>query len=200
MRTVGWLAAFAVAAGCTFSPAPPAPLPLSGPMPRVVVVWPILPDAFRPHGELLLGSLGAALRARGHTVVPWAVAQELLLDTPVAAPQDAPAELRERLGADAALQLVVTDFTAEGTRPLREAQWDLAWRLVSLRDGQLQWSCTQRGHYVPPRDVADPHRALDAEPDVVPIGGDRRIVYRDAAELIAALHRLAMAQLPAGSR
>lgn len=187
-------------AGCTFGPPPVAPLPLAGPLPRVVAIWPFLPDAYRPHGELLLGSLAAALRARGPAVVPWAVAQELLRETLAASPQEAPAELRERLGADAALQLVVTDFAAQGTRPLREAQWDLTWRLVSLHDGQLQWSCTQRGHYVPPRDVADPHRAFDAEPDVVPIGGDRRIVYRDAAELVAALHRLAMAQLPARSR
>jgi hypothetical protein len=34
----------------------------------------------------------------------------------------------------------------------------------------------------------------------VPIGGDPRVTYRDATELMAALHRFAMSHLPAGVR
>lgn len=189
-----------VGVGCTLGPPPVELLPVRGPLPRVIAVWPIVEAPFDASRDGLLGGLEAALRARGHTVVPAAVAQELLDATAAPSPQVAPAELRQRLGADATLQFVITGFTAEGARPLREAQWDLTWRLVSLHDGGVQWSCTQRGHYVPPRDVGDPHRALDAEPDVLPIGGDPRLVYRDGRELLAALHRLAMAQLPARSR
>ena len=192
------LALVSLAAACHVG-APP-PVPVRGDMPRTIAVWPMLGELHQPGCETLLPGLDAALRQRGHHIVTWQVARELLRDTDVSSPQQMPQELARMLGADATMQLVVREFAAAGTRPLREAHWDLEWRLVSLRSGSVIWSTTHRGGWVPPRDEADPNRPLDAEPEVVPIGGRVSFVYRDAGELVAALHQQAMAQLPPRSR
>lgn len=197
MRTS--LAFVVLASSCTFGSPAPTPVPVRGDMPHTIAVWPVVDDGHTPRDTLLAG-LDAALRQRGHHILTWQVAQELLRGTEVSSPQAAPAAAARALGADGAMQFVVREFTAAGSRPLREAHWDLEWRLVSLRSGTVLWSTTHRGGWVPPRDAADPNRPLDAEPDVVPIGGRAPFVYLDAAELLAALHQQAMAFLPPRSR
>lgn len=197
MRTP--LVCMALASACTFGAPAPTPVPVRGDMPRTIAVWPFVHDG-RTTSDVLLNGLDAALRQRGHHILTWQVAQELLRGTEVSSPQEGAAEAARALGVDGAMQFVVREFTAAGSRPLREAHWDLEWRLVSLPSGTVIWSTTHRGGWVPPRDAADPNRPLDAEPDVVPIGGRAPFVYRDAAELLAALHQQAMAMLPARSR
>jgi hypothetical protein len=176
----------------------PTPEPVRGELPRVVAVWPraVAADA---NGDCCLAGLDQALRGRGYRAVPVAVAAELLAAAPVA--PAGPAAAGAVLGCEAVMELVVGEFTASGARPLREAQWDLQWRLVSTRGAGVVWSQTLRGRWVAPtRDFGDPHRPLDAEPEIVPIGGGAPVTWRDEAELLAALHRTALARLPACPR
>ena len=184
MQRAAWLL-LVLGVACQ-APAPVADAPL-----LAVAVWPGLGE-FDRLGDLLLPPLEQALRERHCRVVPANVARELLADVGAAAPQDAPAAVARALAVPTVLQLVVREFTASGARPLREARWDFEWRLVSLPSGAVTWSHSERGSWTPPRaDFGDPHRRLDAEPQVVPIGGDGEFLYRDARELVLARHLLA---------
>ena len=101
---------------------------------------------------------------------------------------------------EALLVLEVRQFAAEGD-PLRSASWDLQWRLLSTRGHGTLWSYEHHGNWAQrPFADEDPLRRLDAEPEIVPIGGDRARSFRSAAELAAELHQLAMAHLPAAGR
>lgn len=175
----------------------PATIPLRGEPPDVVAVWPRLAAGQQPFAELLLPPLDEALRPRGYRVVVSAVAARLLEAAGTGA-DVTPASAGPALMADAVLELQVRDFEASGDRPLRHARWDLEWRLWSTRGGGVLWSFVHRGSYrAGPQAAADPHRPLDAEPDIVPIGGGAASGYRDAGELLAVLHRDALARLPA---
>ncbi len=201
MRAAVWiaLAAGIGVAGCRLGE--PAPAPLRGDAPAAVVVWPLLDRGHDASRELLLEDLGAAMGQRGYRVIPFRVASASLDGLAASEAMATPEALGRSLAADAVLQLVVRDFAATGMRPLRDARWDLEWKLVSLRGQGLLWSWTSRGSWQPrAADFGDPHRALDAEPMIVPIGGDPRVTFRDASELVASLHRLALSHLPAGSR
>jgi hypothetical protein len=191
----------ALAAGACQLGGAPAPTPLRGDTPRTIAVWPVVAASHQAHRELLLDGLDEALRARGHRAIPWAVVREMVDDATGEAPADVVLAATDRVTADAALQLVVRDFDALGTRPLQDARWDLEWRLVSLTRQGVLWSWSNRGSWQPTlRDRGDPHRALDADPEIVPIGGEPRVTYRDAAELVQSLHRLALSHLPEGGR
>ena len=174
----------------------PAPVPLAGDEPQVVAVWPFVLAEQPVDAELLLGSLGGAMTARGYRTISYAVGLQMLRDANMA---DAAEVTRAGavLGADAVLQVLVREFEASGSRPLREARWDLQWRLLSTRGGCVLWSFAQRGAMrANLGDGGDPHRALDAERDIVPMGGGAPVTYRDADELVASLHRLALSRLP----
>jgi hypothetical protein len=178
----------------------PEPVPIRGDAPRAVAVWPF-PQA--PEGAdvpLLLGGVTRSLAERGYRTTSPEVAAELLRAGGRDAATPPTAEAAATLAADAVLFLVVREFAAEGRRPLRDASWDLEWRLLSARSGGVLWSFSHRGTWHPPlaRDE-NPHRALDATPDVVPIGGHRELHFRDAEELLASLHRMALARLPRGA-
>lgn len=178
----------------------PATIPLRGEPPDVVAVWPFVAVGQEALAGLLLPPLDEALRPRGYRVVVSAVAARLL-EAAGAGASPVPASAGPALGADAVLELLVRDFEASGERPLRHARWDLEWRLWSTRGGGVLWSFAQRGSFqAAPQAAADPHRPLDAEPDIVPIGGAGASGYRDATELAAVLHRDAMARLPAAPR
>lgn len=171
------------------------PLPLRGEVPRTIAIWPFPQSATGADRELVFTGLVQALGARGYRVVSPAVSTQLLLEADLG-PSASPTSVGPVLGADAVLQVVVHDLQASG-RPLQQATWDCEWRLLSCRDGGVTWSFVHRGTWrQAAQDFGDPHRPPDAEPDIVPIGGrgDRR--FHDAAELVASLHRMAMAKLP----
>jgi hypothetical protein len=164
-------------------------------------VWPRLAPEFQPAHEMLLPALERALLERGYRVVPAAIARELLAECPAKVPQDAPGDVARLLAVDAVMQFVVRDFVATGTWPLRDAHWDLEWRLVATPGGEVIWSWTSRGAWAPRvGDFGDPHRPLDAEPDVKPFGARGEMTYRDARELVASLHLAAMAHLQGRAR
>jgi hypothetical protein len=179
----------------------PEPTPVRGEVPKAIAIWPLLAPDFQAAHELLLPPLERALQERGYRVVPAAVAQELLAGCAAATPQQAPGEVARLLAVDAVMQFVVRDFAATGTRPLGDARWDFEWRLVSMPTGVIVWSWTERGTWVPHRgDSGDPNRPLGAEPDVVPFGGTGEFIYRDARELVASLHLIAMSHLPSRAK
>ena len=196
--TVLALATGLAAPACRF--AAPEPTPLRGDPPASIVVWPWVGDAHDASRELLLADLGPALGRRGYRVTPFHVASATFDELAARDAVPTPELLGRTLASDACLQLVVRDFVATGTRPLQDARWDLEWRLLSLRGQGVSWSWTSRGSWQPREVMADPHRALDAEPGIVPIGGEGRAAFRDARELVAALHTLAASHLPAGPR
>jgi hypothetical protein len=200
MMRVRWslLGAAAVFAAC--QPIAPEPIALRGPVPRTIAVWPFPLARADADAGLVFTGLANAVAARGYATTPPPVTAQLLADKGL----DASTDLATAGGAlvtDAVLQLVVREFGASGARPLREAEWELEWRLLAVPGGAVVWSFAHRGTWHAPRNTFDdPHRALDAEPDVVPIGGPARGGYRDAAELVAALHGMAMAKLPRRTR
>lgn len=174
---------------------------LRGDLPKSIAVWPFVGPQFDAASELLLEGIEVAVRGRGYQVVPAAVASELLRALGPGIAEVEPAAMGQTLSCDAVLQLVVRDFEAAGSRPLREARWDLEWRLISTRGGGVVWSYPHHGTWAPPpENFGDVHRPLDAEPDIVPMGGDPRITYRNANELVASLHRMALSFLPSRSR
>lgn len=174
------------------------PLPLRGEVPRTIAVWPFPLSAADADSDLVFTGLVQALGARGYRVVSPAVGVQLLAEANLD-PSAAPAAVGPVLGADALLQIVVRDLQATG-RPLQQATWDVEWRLRSSRDGGLLWSFAHRGTWQPSAaDFGDPHRPPDAEPEIVPIGGRGERRFHDAAELVASLHRMAMAKLPRGT-
>ncbi len=193
----GWASLLVLAAACA---TPPTSLPVRGDLPRTIAIWPDVGAEFAAARALLLTGLEPALRARGYSVVPADVAAELLRAASPDGRRPTPAASGRVLAAEAVLQLVPNDFGVVGVDPLREATWDLEWRLVSTQGAGIVWSCPQRGSWRRATDDGrDPHRALDAPPEVVPFGGGPRN-WRDAAELVAALHRQALSRLPSRPR
>jgi hypothetical protein len=97
--------------------------------------------------------------------------------------------------------LRVRNFEVDQDHRFRSARWDFAWELLSTRGRGELWRHEHHGAWFRRDPLAsDPHRALDAEPDIVPLGGDRAPNFRDVPELAFALHRMALAELPRGSR
>jgi len=173
----------------------PEPMPLRGPEPAVVAIWPHVAQEFAPARATLLAGLDGAVRARGYRVVTSPVATEMLAAAGVAADAD-PTAAGLALGADAVLVCAVRSFAAAGERPLQQAEWDLTWRLVSTRGLGELWSWNDRGTWLRPRaDGRAPGEPLDALPEVANFGGGP-VTYRGADELCAALHRSAMLRLP----
>ncbi|MBL8754237.1 MAG: hypothetical protein JNK15_13125 [Planctomycetes bacterium] len=194
----GWVAGMAALFAACRTPVEPEPI--AGPVPSSIAVWPFVLGAPGADGNLVLSGLAPAVVARGYRVIAPGVTEQLLLDRgldaggPVVPAKDA-------IAADAVLQVVVREFTARGKAPLQEARWDLQWRLVVPGSGAVAWQWSHRGGWRhDPGDVGDPHRALDAEPELVPIGGRGRPPFRDVQELLANLHRSAMDHLPRCSR
>ena len=180
-------------AGCRV---PEPAVPLRGPQPDVIAVWPQVPAALAAERALLVTGLDVALRARGYRVMAQAVSDQMLTDAGLLG-EDADRERVGRaLGADALLQLEVREFAAAGTRPLRAARWDLRWRLVDGKTGAELWSFEHHGTATGNAyDTGDPLRAFDAEPEIVPIGGRGPQGFRDAIDLVSWLHRHAFAHL-----
>lgn len=194
--------ALGVAVGCRVGGE--QPVPFTGPVPARMVVWPGLSAAFAPAAPVLLASLGPAAQRRGYDVVTAAVARQVLEDQmppetahaePVGASLASLQQVGTVLAVDAVLCLDVREFSATG-EPLQYATWDLAWEVVAASSGHVLWRFAHRGSWRRPADAGDPLRRLDADPEIVPIGGDRVPGFRDVPELAAWLHRLAMEHLP----
>jgi len=198
----------ALGAGCRIG-GDVQPITLRGPAPEAIAVWPVAggPElaAWMP---ALLDGLDAAVLRRGYTILSHEVTWTLGFAAPVPhepapAPEVAANDLTEigrRLRVDAILVLHVRRFEADAVDRLRSATWDLRWELQSTRGHGLLWSFEHNGSWLPPRDGADPHRPLDAEPGPVPFGVDRQPSFRDVRELSSWLNRYAMEHLPARSR
>lgn len=200
MRTLA--IALAVLGGCRVAAVEPRPL--AGPPPERVAVWPSVSEAFAADEAALLTGLDAALRARGYRTLSVAVARQILGDAGLWEAHDEPPREPSAAGralmVDALLTLEVREFD---TSPdgLRDARWDLVWRLCSTRGGGVLWEHAHRGAWSRSAEQpVDASRRLDAEPDVVPLGGEPGFWFRDAADLAANLHRLAMAHLPRSPR
>lgn len=186
------------AAGCAFGG--PATVPLRGDVPETVAIWPLVAPPFAAERELLLHGLDAAAGARGYRIVTYAVGEQLLNDAQLLAADADVTRAGQVLRADAVLMLHVREFTASGERPLQQARWDLEWRLESTRGGGVVWSFPHHGSWRPSQYQDDPSRALDADPEIVPIGGRSVSSFRDRGDLVAWLHRLAMSHLPERER
>ncbi|MCB9877634.1 MAG: hypothetical protein H6835_08555 [Planctomycetes bacterium] len=180
----------------------PEPLPLRGATPALVAVW---PHAFGASGEGHVdwfAGLGTELRRRGYGVVAPRVVRTMLVDAGLD-PVEPSAAAAATLHADAVLELWVRTFDADGDgNGLQHARWDLEWRLVSQHGEGLQWRYAHHGTWR----AADRARQTALErseelgpaaiPPIVPIGGDGGPGFRDAASLLAFLHREAMQFLP----
>jgi hypothetical protein len=190
-------------AACRIVPQPEPVVLTRGPMPRTLAVVPALVADSAPQLAALrwLYGLDPALAARGHRLVAAPVVGELLAAATTAAPAAGPTAPGERRLADGCLQFVVRSFEVDGDDPLRSARWDVGWRVVATDDGRVVWNYDHRGSWrLAEVDRIDPTRALDAEPDYVPIGGAHGPQHRRVDDLIAWLHQHAMAGLPRGER
>lgn len=173
------------------------PAPLVGPEPAAIAVWPwALGERAAPDRVVLTG-LETNLGRRGYRVLAPAVAAELLTDAGLGAATADWGAVGRALNVDAVLQMDVRQLSLESDDWLESARWDLAWRLVSTRGAGAQWTFEHHGNWRRrSREPGDALRPLDAEPDIVPIGGDRTPNFRDAPDLFAWLNRFAMDHLP----
>lgn len=196
------LALSLIAVGCRFSMVEPQPL--AGPAPRGVAVWPSLSAQFADHEGALLTGLDAAVRSRGYRAVSLAVGRQLLVDSELWVPHALPPRdltaVGQVLGVDALLVFEVREFeTTEGE--FRHARWDFAWQLVSTRGGGVLWRSDHHGTWSRSDEQrVDAQRSLEAEPEIIPIGGTRAWNFRSVADLAANLHRLALDRLPRSGR
>lgn len=176
------------------------PLPILGEAPAVIAVWPIAIGGEPPDSELWFAGLSRALSRRGYRVLPHGITAELLRSSDIAFSASSMEGIGRALRADAVMRVEVHRFDADGSSGLQHAEWDLEWRLLSTRGLGEQWSYTHHGHYHQADRISyDPGRRLDEQHqprDIVPVGGDRRPNYRNAADLFAHLSNLAMMHLP----
>ena len=201
---VRWSALAAVAlAGCRLG-ADVEPTPIVGTQPQTVAVWPFAAGGDPPGDELWFSGLAYQLGRRGYRVVAPGVAREVLASSDLAAALHDQAGVGRALMADAVLHVELRAFDAGGDRALRQASWDVVWRLVSTRGEGQQWSFTSRGSWrQADRAPLESWRSFDDQqdpPPIVPVGGSRVLGFRDARDLIAHLHRTAMERLPALAR
>lgn len=202
MRSAVLLPLLAVAAaGCRVSTI--EPVPIAGPTPRSIAVWPLVTDPTGAPVGGLLEDLDRAARSRGYDVLATAVTYRMLVDeaAPGATPdlRDLPA-LGRQLGVEAILVLDVRAFAADGEPP-RSARWDLGWRLLSTAGRGELWSWEHHGSWRRrPADDDEPLRPPDDAMRPVTLGGDRSPYYRSLRELAADLHRHAMDHLPRCTR
>jgi hypothetical protein len=111
------------------------------------------------------------------------------------------AELGAATGADALLFVDVQSFEADGVRPLREAHWDLRWRLVAAATGAEIWSFDSAGSWRhSDTDPGNTQPRPDGLLQPVPIGGPSVPSFRDDVDLLSWLHRTAFDRLPRASR
>lgn len=176
------------------------PIPLRGQAPRTVLVWPLIAGEFAAHERDLLTGLDQALVRRGYEVTSTAVARQLLTERGLlTSPPPALDRLRGELGVDAVLFLVVREFAPVGER-FDGAKWDLLWELQSTRGGGVQWEFDHHGSWYRNKNIdEDPLRPIETEPGLVPPAARVEPSFRDAADLAAWLHRLAMDHLPSAA-
>ena len=192
-RVLSCLIASFVAGACQLGSVEPTPL--RGPMPRGIVVWPVLPDAGVARD--VFAGLDLAVRGRGYEVHSLDVGQQLLAEAGLLGVEPDAARIGPALAVDAVMQLQVGAFTMEGERSLRSAHWSLQWQLVSTRGAGVLWSHEHQGSWHRREtDTSDPLRRYDADPEIVPIGGSSVPNFRDAIDVAAWLHRRAMEHLP----
>ena len=186
-------------ASCSFG-AGVEPTPLVGDSPETVAIWPFAAGATPPDGELWFTGIAYQLGRRGYRVVAPGVARELLLGTDLAASLEDPRAVGRALDADAVLHVDVRAFESRGERSLREARWDVAWRLVSTRGQGQQWAHAAHGRWrMTDRESVESALGFEDIRGPLPprsVGGPRVPSFRDARELFAFLHREAMVRLP----
>ncbi|MCR9248605.1 MAG: hypothetical protein NXI31_26560 [bacterium] len=175
-------------------------VPLSGPAPRSVALWPGLHSEYAAVGPMLFTGLGQALRSRGYRTTSVAVSRQLLLDSGADELAPVPTDLSAAgvaLEADAVLVLEVHDFEAAGDGSLSSARWDLGWRLLSTRGHGVLWQHSHGGAWRRSSEGAfDSLERLDLDNTVIPVGGDPGWSFRSVGDLAANLHRLALMHLP----
>lgn len=197
-----WLilvALLGLSTSCSFD-ADVEPTPLLGDAPQTVAIWPFAAGGQPPDSEVWFTGLAYQLGRRGYRVIAPGVSRELLLGSDLAVALEDVEAVGRALAADAVLHVDVRAFESRGEGSLREASWDVAWRLVSTRGQGQQWAHVAHGAW----HMADRERlesALGFEDIRGPlpprsIGGPRVPSFRDVAELLAHLHREAMARLP----
>lgn len=173
------------------------PLPIAGPVPGVVAVWPVAIGGDPPGADVWFAGLSSALGRRGYRVLTPGLTRELLKSYELT--EDL-AKFGPALRADAVMQLEIREFDADGTSAVQHANWDLSWRLISTRGFGEQWSFRHQGYYSQAaRYQVDPGRSFDEHSDppiIVPIGGLGPRGFRTPAELLASLHNQAMERLP----
>lgn len=173
------------------------PIPLRGAAPRTVLVWPAIDAQFAAWRQVLFTGLDLAVRRRGYTVVATAVARQLLADAGLDPDGADGQQVFAATGADAVLRLTVHEFRVQGER-LQRADWDLSWELTATVTGASLWQFSHHGHW-DRRPPVDEHPHPRTEEDLPPaMFGDRAPDFRDAADLMAWLHRFALERLPRG--
>lgn len=194
------LSALLLLASCLLSPVDTTPLKGAAPS-SVMVLWPTNSSG-RPIVDLVSLASGAdeAVRARNYRVLPLRVGFDLASSHELVADQEPDRAALHRMfvetGTDAVLLIDVESWNVEGEPPQR-ATWGITWRLLSTRGGGELWSYRDEGEWIRgPAPRLDPTRGFDEEPAVMPIGALRGSGFRSQAELVAALHRRAMARLP----
>lgn len=197
-RRSGWPALgglLALLPACRIGGAEPSPL--AGPAPAAVAVWPFALGEHAVPDAVLTTGLEASLARRGYRVLAPAVAAQLLADARLDAATTDWVAVGKALRVDAVLQVHARQLDVERDDWLESARWDLEWRLWSTRGAGAQWRFEHHGTWR--RRQPEPGNALrplDAQPDIVPIGGDRTPNFRDEQELFAWLNRFAMDHLP----
>lgn len=178
------------------------PQPLRGPAPRLILIAPVPQAEGRElGGAALLHGVEPALRARGYDVLPLQTGFDLLRQHGLDAADPADlAAIARSTAADAVLRVGVREFTFKQDDMLERASYALSWQLQSTAGTEL-WSFELSGDYVRPEDTTMsvvPGHEDEQLPQ--PLGVSRQRPFRDAADLLANLHRAAFERLPAVER
>jgi len=191
-----------MAAACAACGTTAAPRPLLGPAPRSIVIAPphAGSGALPPPAAVAFGA-DRALRGRGYHVLGLAVGFDLLRANDLVRvaweEQQGLGRIGTELDVDAVLVIDVRRWEVDGSDRFDGASYDLGWRLLSTRGAGLLWENQLQGDYRRPvSEPLDPTRRPDAQPAVMPFGGQRVPTFREPADLAAALHTAALSDLP----
>ena len=183
-----------------------ATTPFSGPPPTAVLVLPPRALGTGDSVDLRFFAYGAdrALQSRGYRSLPLGAGFDLWRRFGASRPDEPEVDVLRRLqhqaGIDAVLLLEVSDWRVQQDSRLRNADWDVTWRMIEAATGAEIWRHRLQGQWSRAQESPTQARTWTEEPPPVEIGGTRGESFASERELAAGLHRSALARLPAMTR
>jgi len=182
--------------------------PISGSIPHSVLVGPVV-DASGELGaadrDAIAGALVAPLRERGYRVPSLDRAWDDLevagllrgLDAQTAPGVEVLRDVGRAAHVDAVLTVVVRQWEVRGSGVLEAVQHDVEYVMRSTATGGEMWRQASAGGYQRPSASAGVDDLAERGPALTPVQGAGQVLFRTPLDAMRAVHRWAMARLPA---